>query len=106
MSIIQTLRARAEPLTVSELAKLLKVAEATVQGWARKRQIPSIRIGNIIRFDPGMLADWVELQGACTHPIIRPFLHPHAPADPSEFEMRWEDLGQLAPEEFRTPKRP
>jgi excisionase family DNA binding protein len=106
MSIIQTLRERAEPLTVAELASLLRVAEATVQGWARKRQIPSIRVGNIIRFDGAMLADWVELQAAFTHPIIRPFLHPRAPADPSEFQMSWQDLGELAPEEFRTPKRP
>jgi excisionase family DNA binding protein len=82
MSIIKVLREKTEPLTVAELAVLLRVAEDTVQRWARRRQIPSIRIGNVIRFDGTMLADWVELQGACTHPIIQPFIHPRAPANP------------------------
>jgi excisionase family DNA binding protein len=97
MSIIKALRERTEPLTVAELAVLLRVGEDTVQRWARQRQIPSIRIGSVIRFDGGMLADWVELQGACTHPIIRPFLHPRAPGNPDDFQMRWEDLADLNP---------
>jgi excisionase family DNA binding protein len=97
MSIIKSLRERTEPLNVAELAKLLRVAEDTVQGWARRRQIPSIRIGNVVRFDGTMLADWVELQGACMHPIIRPFLHPRAPGNPGDYQMRWEDLGELNP---------
>jgi excisionase family DNA binding protein len=104
MSIIKALRERTEPLNVAELAKLLRVAEDTVQGWARQRQIPAIRIGKVIRFDGHMLADWVERQGACTHPTITPFLHPRAPGDPSEYQMRWEDLGELAPDEFQKPK--
>jgi excisionase family DNA binding protein len=107
MSIIQMLRARTELLTVAELAALLRVADDTIQKWARRRQIPGIRIGNTIRFDPTMLADWVELQGACTHPIIRPFLHPRAPGNPDDFQMKWTDLGELAPEEFRNrPENP
>jgi excisionase family DNA binding protein len=97
MSIIKALRERPEPLTVAELAGLLRVAEDTVQRWARQRQIPSIRIGNVVRFDGTMLADWVELQGACTHPIIRPFLHPRAPGNPADYQMLRSDLGELAP---------
>jgi excisionase family DNA binding protein len=102
MSILKILREKSELLTVAELAGLLRVAEDTVQRWARQRQIPSIRIGNVIRFDGEMLADWVELQGACTHAIIRPFLQPRAPGDPSEYQMKWTDLGELTPEEFRS----
>jgi excisionase family DNA binding protein len=70
MSIVKKLRERSELLDVTELAQLLKVTEATVQRWDRKRKIPSIRIGNVIRFDGNMLADSVELQAACTHPLI------------------------------------
>lgn len=106
MSIIKALRERPEPLTVAELAVLLRVAEDTVQRWARQRQVPSIRIGNVIRFDGNILADWVELQGACTHPIIRPFLQPRAPGDPSEYQMKWTELGELAPQEFRSSAAP
>jgi excisionase family DNA binding protein len=103
MAILKVLRERTELLTVAELAALLRVAEDTVQGWARRQQIPSIRVGKVIRFDGHMLADWVELQGAATHPVIRPFLHPRPLADPSEYQMTWEDLGELAPKEFRNP---
>jgi excisionase family DNA binding protein len=110
MSILKVLREKSEPLTVAELAALLRVAEDTVQRWSRQRQIPSIRIGNVIRFDGNMLADWVELQGACTHPIIRPFLHPRASGNPEDFQIRREDVGELAPKEFRSseqkPKEP
>ena len=101
MSITKALRERAEPLTVAELAALLRVAKATVQRWARKQQIPSIRIGNIIRFDGTLLASWVEVQVACTHPIIRPFLDAHAPEDPGECQMLRIDLAELAPTEVQ-----
>jgi excisionase family DNA binding protein len=100
MSIIQVLRERTELLNVAELAALLRVAEDTIQGWARRQQIPSIRVGKVIRFDCNMLADWVELQGAATHSVIRPFLHPRAPGNPADYQMLRSDLGELAPKEF------
>lgn len=106
MSIIQALRERSELLNVSELAALLRVAEDTIQGWARRRQIPTIKIGKIIRFDGKMLADWVELQGACTHPIVTVFLHPRAPGDPADFRMLTSDLGPFAPRETATSASP
>jgi excisionase family DNA binding protein len=99
MSIIHIVRERTELLNVAELAALLRVAEDTIQGWARRQQIPSIRVGNTIRFDGNMLADWVELQGAATHPIIRPFLHPRAPGNPADYQMLRSDLGDLVPKE-------
>lgn len=98
MSILKKLRGRTEPLNVSELAQLLSVTEATVQRWARRRQIPTIRIGDVIRFDPAMLADWIELQAACTRPLANIFLYPRAEADPSDFQVRREDAGELDPE--------
>lgn len=98
MSILKRLRERADPLNVSELAQLLSVTEATVQRWARKRQIPTIRIGDVIRFDPAMLADWIELQAACTRPLASIFLAPRAEGDPSEFQVRRDDAGELDPE--------
>ena len=66
MSILKKLRERTEVVNVAELARLLNVTEATVQKWARQKQIPCIRIGDTIRFDGAMLADWIELQATCT----------------------------------------
>jgi excisionase family DNA binding protein len=96
MSIAKALRKRAGALNVAEVAKLFFVTESTVQRWVRKRQIPAIRIGDVIRFDGGMLADWIELEGACACP-------PNAPSDPEDY-LHWQDLGELVPEEVvRTP---
>jgi len=105
MSIIKALRERAEPLTVAEVATLLKVAEGTVQRWARQQQIPSIRIGNVLRFDGNTLADWIELQAACTPPIIRPFIHPRAPGNPAEYQMLRTDLGDLVRREVKVSEK-
>ena len=91
MSIIKVLRERTKPITVAELAKLLSVAEGTVQRWVRRRQIPVIRIGDVIRFDGTLLANWIEREGACACP-------PRAPSNPEGY-LHWEDLGELVPKE-------
>ena len=87
MSILKKLRERDEPLNVSELSELLNVAQTTVQRWARLKQIPCIRIGDVIRFDGTLLADWIELEGACACP-------PRAPSSPEDY-LHWEDMGEL-----------
>jgi excisionase family DNA binding protein len=98
MSILKKLREREEPLNTSELAKLLAVTESTIQRWVRNRQIPAIRVGDVIRFDGAMLAAWIELQAVCTQP-------PRSPRNPDDDQiMHWQDLGELAPEEFRKTK--
>ena len=100
MSILKALKEKTEPLTVAELAALLRVTESTVQKWVRNRQIPSIRIGDVIRFDGVVLADWLELQGPCAHPI-----HPRSTGSPHEDRVTWQNLEELATaEEFQRPK--
>jgi len=104
MSMLKALREKVEPLNVADLAQLLSVAESTVQRWVRNRQIPFIRVGDVIRFDGEALADWFELVAASTQPIVGRFLHPRAPGNPADYQMKWQDLGELAPEEFGKPK--
>jgi excisionase family DNA binding protein len=87
MSIIKKLRETDEPLNVSALAELLNVAEGTVLRWVRKRQIPAIRIGDVIRIDRTMLADWIELEGACVRPA-------RAAGNPDDDRIGWQDLGE------------
>ena len=100
MSIIKALREGPEPLTVAELAALLRVTESTVQKWVRNRQIPSIRIGDVIRFDGAVLCDWIELEGGCTRPT-----HPRTTGNPDEDRVTWQNLEELATaEEFQRPK--
>jgi excisionase family DNA binding protein len=66
MSILKNLRGRTAPLNVRDLAELLDVTEGTIQRWVRRHQEPAIRVGDVIRFDPGMLADWIELQATAS----------------------------------------
>jgi len=66
MSILKNLRGRTAPLNVKDFAELLNVTEGTIQRWVRRNQVPAIRVGDVIRFDPGMLADWIELQAAAS----------------------------------------
>ena len=66
MSILKNLRGRTAPLNVKDFAELLDVTEGTIQRWVRRHQVPAIRVGDVIRFDPGMLADWIELQAAAS----------------------------------------
>lgn len=75
-----------------------------MQRWVRTRQIPAIRIGDVIRIDGAMLADRIELEEIANRPNAARFLHPRSPGNPDEYQMKREDLGELAPEEFRMPK--
>jgi len=95
VSIVKVLRERTKPMTVAEVAKLFWVTAGTVQKWARQKQIPCIRIGDTIRFDPTMLADWIELQATCTLPA-------RAPGSRDDDQLRWQELGELAPEDCQT----
>ncbi len=60
MSILRRLRAQTRPLGVKEVAELFDVTESTIQRWIRRGEIPAIRVSDTIRFDPGVLADWIE----------------------------------------------
>jgi len=60
MSILKKLREQTRPLGVKEVAELFDVGEGTIQRWVRRGEIPAIRVSDTIRFDPEMLADWIE----------------------------------------------
>ncbi len=47
-------------LRVSEVASLLDVDDSTVYRWVRQNEIPALRVGSRVRFDPGTLADWLR----------------------------------------------
>lgn len=60
MSIIKQLRATRRPLTVRQAAETLGLHEQTIYKWSRTGRIPTLRIGGTLRFDPALLADWLE----------------------------------------------
>lgn len=96
MSILKKLREQKEALNVKELAQLLRVTQDTVLRWVRKRQMPAIRVGDVIRFDPGVLADWIELQSVVSQrnqDYINRLIRQSDAGKACDFQIRWEDLG-------------
>ena len=51
---------RAEFLTVSEVASLLKLSESTVYTMVRAGDIPAVKLGNQWRVSEARLDEWLE----------------------------------------------
>jgi excisionase family DNA binding protein len=61
MTILEILRSRAgQALTVDEVAELLHLHRNTVSLWASKGTFPAFKAGSDYRFDPQLVADWIE----------------------------------------------
>ncbi len=47
-------------LDISQLSVMLNVKTRTIYDLVRKRQIPYIKIGRLLRFDPNKIDKWRE----------------------------------------------
>ncbi len=47
-------------ITVKELSELTSIKEATIYLWAAKGDIPHYKIGQLVRFNPKEVEDWLE----------------------------------------------
>ncbi len=47
-------------LTIFETAERLTISVPTLYRWASRKQMPHIKIGGRIFFDPEIINDWVE----------------------------------------------
>jgi excisionase family DNA binding protein len=59
-SIIQSIRAQEDALTVPKLAKKLSISSKTLYGYVVSGSLPCFRVGSSIRLDPKVVADWLE----------------------------------------------
>jgi excisionase family DNA binding protein len=59
LTLIDQLRKRTGYLTLQETSNLLGTHEATLRKWAKTRKIQALRIGDQIKFDPNVVADWL-----------------------------------------------
>ena len=50
--------------TCRELADHLRVAEPTVRAWVRFTDVPTVRVGRLVRFIVDDVEKWVEAGGA------------------------------------------
>lgn len=49
---------------IKQAAYALSVPEATLRDWVYKRQIPFKKVGNLIRFVPSEIHQWIEERNA------------------------------------------
>jgi excisionase family DNA binding protein len=59
-SIIRNMR---RALSADELAELLSISRITVLRRAKRGQIPSFRIGGLVRFDSAAISKWLLASG-------------------------------------------
>ena len=60
MSRVQELRSMQSLLSVKEVAKIIGSCIATIRRYAASGKLASIRIGNRLRFDPSVVAAFIE----------------------------------------------
>lgn len=46
-------------LTVAQLAHRLQVSVSTIYGWVDRDYIPFLMAGDLVRFDPSAIHDWM-----------------------------------------------
>ena len=49
-------------LTYKEVANLLNISEITLRKWVCERNIPFLKLGRSVRFDPVVLERWLKMQ--------------------------------------------
>jgi excisionase family DNA binding protein len=58
--VLEELRAKRTAITVKELAKILSLSEREIYKLAASNQIPHLKIGASVRFDPPAVVIWLE----------------------------------------------
>ena len=46
-------------LTIAQLAQCLQVSESTIYGWVDRDYIPFLMAGDLVRFDPYAIHNWM-----------------------------------------------
>ncbi len=47
-------------LTVAQLAVRLQVSESTIYGWVDRDLVPFLMAGDLLRFDPAVIDEWMS----------------------------------------------
>lgn len=60
LSVSERIASSKHALKINELASILGISADTLYKQAQRGDIPSIRIGGLVRFDPRHVADWLD----------------------------------------------
>ena len=64
MTLAEQLEARTTALTVGEVATILNVSERQIYKLAALNELPCLRVGGAVRFEPSAIADWIRRSSA------------------------------------------
>ena len=53
-------------LTVAQLAERLQVSASTIYGWVDRDVVPFLMAGDLLRFDPAAIDNWMATRAAST----------------------------------------
>jgi excisionase family DNA binding protein len=63
-TLVQKLHGMDTLLDSKQVIRMLGVHICTLQIWTRRGEIPFLRVGRSVRFDPAQLAKWLEKRQA------------------------------------------
>jgi predicted DNA-binding transcriptional regulator AlpA len=63
LTLVDRIRRSQSALSANELASLLGCTSCAIQAKAKRKKIPSYCAFGSVRFDPVLIADWVERSG-------------------------------------------
>jgi excisionase family DNA binding protein len=58
-------------LTIQQAAQVTGIAVPTLYKWVGQRKIPHIKMGRLVKFDPGKLDEWIKQQTVMPMPERR-----------------------------------
>ncbi len=58
----ESLKSSHHLLTIQEAAQYAGVSPTTLYKWVSQRKIPHIKLGRLVKFDPGKVEEWIKQQ--------------------------------------------
>ena len=49
-------------MDIAEVSERLGVRPKTIYAWVHMRQIPFVKVGRLVKFDPQDISAWIELR--------------------------------------------
>lgn len=61
--LADTIESYGSAITVDELSKILNCSKRQVYNMIANKNLPALRIGTLLRLDPGQIAAWLRAKG-------------------------------------------
>lgn len=61
-ALIRMVKSYGSAITVAQLAKVLQCSKRHIYSLVEQNRLPALRVGTMIRLDPGSVASWIEVR--------------------------------------------